>query len=92
MCYSKFDDYINWNLPTCHCTIHGVTDGTYSKAHPHIDVVEHILLPCHNVKCNCDIYIKVKLHTHRGEIEITLDAKIIIFNDNLDMLMENVKW
>ena len=54
--------------------------------------MEHILLPCHNVKCNCDIYIKVKLHTHRGEIEITFDAKIIIFNDNLDMLMENVKW
>ena len=37
------------------------------------------------------IYIKIKSHTHRGEIEITLDAKIIIFNDNLDML-ENVKW
>ena len=37
------------------------------------------------------INIKIKLHTHRGEIEITLDAKIIIFNDNLDMLLENVK-
>jgi len=41
-------------------------------------------------KCNCDIYIKVKSHTHRDEIEITLDAKIIIFNNNLDILLEMV--
>jgi len=34
---SKFDDYENLNLPICHCTIHGVTDKTYSKAHLYID-------------------------------------------------------
>jgi len=41
---SKFDDYVNLNLPKCHCTIHDVADETYSEAHPHMDVVEHILL------------------------------------------------
>ena len=49
MCDSKFDDYVNLNLPTCHCTIYGVTDGIYNEAHLHIDVVEHILLQCHKM-------------------------------------------
>ena len=44
------------------------------------------------IKYNYDIYIKVKSHTHRGEIEITLDAKIIIFNNSFNILVENVKW
>ena len=34
---SNFDNYVNLNLHTCHCTIHRVTDGTYSKAHPYTD-------------------------------------------------------
>ena len=49
MCDSKFNDHVNLNLPTYHYTIHSVTDGTYSEAHSHIDVVEHILLPCHEM-------------------------------------------
>ena len=33
----EFDDFVNLNLPTCHCTSHSVIDGTsqYSEAHPH---------------------------------------------------------
>jgi len=48
MCDSNFNDFVNLNLPTCHCTIH-IIDGTYSEAHPHIDIVEHILLQCHKM-------------------------------------------
>jgi len=31
----EFDDFVNLNLPTCHCTIHYIIDGTYSEAHSH---------------------------------------------------------
>ena len=46
----QFDDFVNLNLPTCHCTIHGIIDGTYSEAHPHINSgTYNILLQCHKM-------------------------------------------
>ena len=72
---SLYDLWCYWNI--------------YSEAHPHIDIVEHYIFDV--IKYNYDIYIKVKSYTHRGEIEIILDVKII-FDDNLDMLLENVNW
>ena len=45
----KFDEFVNLNLLACHCTIHGVTDGTYNEVHPHIDVIDHILFQCHKM-------------------------------------------
>jgi len=66
MCDSNFDDYVNSNL---HVIVRFVcvTDGTYSKAHPHIDVQLWSIHYFNVIKCNYDIYIKVKLHIRRAE-------------------------
>jgi len=75
----------------CHYTIHNISDESYIEALSHIDIEKYYFCVIkYDLFVDINVYNEV-FSAHKYELEIIIDAKIIIFNNKLNIPLENMK-